>query len=392
MKLMIINSVCGTGSTGRIVTGVALKWLEQGHDVLVAYGIGEAKGIDLKHTYKISNKFLYYANNILSKATDLTGLFSKIATKKLIKKIKEYHPDIIHIHQLHGYYINFKMLFKFLSKTNIKIVYSIHDCWPFTGHCSHYNYIGCYKWKTKCHHCPQLKEYPKSYLFDNSRYMYETKKRYFNLSNLTITTPSTWLANEVKMSLLSKHDVFVVSPGIDENIFKIKESEFKKKFKNKKIVLCVANVWDLKKGLFDLYKLASLLEKQEDYLLVCVGGIKGKKEIRPNIYYVDQTNDIHELVDIYNSADVFVNLSYEETFGMVTLEALMCGTPVIVYNKTACPELVNSSCGKVVEAGNIELLFNTILTLPKFDKDQIRSNALKYTLNNMVNNYISLYK
>jgi glycosyltransferase involved in cell wall biosynthesis len=222
--------------------------------------------------------------------------------------------------------------------------------------------------------------------------MYETKKKYFNLSNLTITTPSTWLANEVKMSLLSKHDVFVVSPGIDENIFKIKESEFKKKFKNKKIILCVANVWDLKKGLFDLYKLASLLEKQEDYLLVCVGGIKGKKEIRPNIYYVDQTNDIHELVDIYNSADVFVNLSYEETFGMVTIESLMCGTPVIVYNKTACPELVNSSCGKVVEAGNIELLFNTILTLPKFDKEQIRSNALKYTLNNMVNNYISLYK
>ena len=284
------------------------------------------------------------------------------------------------------------MLFKYLSKTNIKVIYSIHDCWPFTGHCAHYTCAKCDKWKTLCHHCPQRKTYPKSYLFDNSKYMFKSKKKYFNLFKLILTTPSTWLANEVKYSLLSKHDTYVVSPGINETIFKIKESEFKKKFINKKVLLFVSNVWDAKKGLNDLYILANKLKQNDEYILVCVGKIIGKKEIYPNIYYVDQTNNIDELVDIYNSADIFINLSYEETFGMVTIEAMLCGIPVIVYDQTACPELVSDECGKIIQAGDIESLYNTIINFQYYDKDLVRNNGLKYTITNMVNGYISLYK
>jgi len=392
MKLMLINSVCGIGSTGRIVTGVAHKWIEQGNDVIIVYGIGKARGIEQKYTYKISNNFLYKINNVLSKATDLSGLFCQISTTKLIKKIKEYKPDVIHIHTIHGYYLNFKMLFKFLSKTKIKIIYSIHDCWPFTGHCAHYTFAKCYKWQTECHHCPQLKTYPKSWFIDNSKYMFRTKKIYLNLSNILITTPSQWLANEAKKSILANHKIFVTPPGVDENIFRIKKSNFKNKFLNKKIILFVANVWSEKKGLSDLFKIASIMEKYPEYILVCVGSIKGNREERSNIYYINQTNDIYELVDIYNSAEIFVNLSYEETFGMVTLESMMCGVPLIVYDQTACPEIVSKECGKIIKVGDVEKLCDSIINFPHYDRTKIRKIALKYTISNMVSNYVALYK
>lgn len=392
MKLMLINSVCGIGSTGRIVTGIANKWIEQGNDVLIAYGIGKSIGIDEKYTYKISNRFLYVMNNIVSKTTDLNGLFCNISTKKLIDKIKNYKPNIIHIHNIHGYYLNFKVLFKYLSTLNVKVIYSIHDCWPYTGHCAHYTFAKCYKWQNKCYHCPQLKTYPKSFFIDNSKYMFRIKKKYLNLSSYILTVPSNWLASEVKKSFLANHKIYVCPPGVDENIFMIKNSEFKKIFPNKKIVLFVANVWSIKKGLLDLYKVASIMEKHEDYILVCIGNIPLRKEIHSNIYYVEQTNDVFELADIYNSADVFINPSYEETFGMVSVEAMLCGIPLIVYDQTACPELVNSECGKIIKAGDVESLCETIINFQKYDREKIRSIGLKYTIKNMVENYVTLYE
>lgn len=394
MRILYINSVCGVGSTGRIVTDLASAAAVEGNECFIAYGIGDAKNIDPLRTIKISNPFEYYFSNFLSKATGLTGCYNGLATIRLIQYIEKIQPDMVHMHNLHGYYLNVFKLFNYLRKKNIPIVWTLHDCWAYTGNCSHYSYVGCERWKEACGSCPQKSRYPQTYFFDFSRFLLKRKKEIFTkIGSMYLTTPSKWLAGEVQQSFLKKYPCLPIYNGMDTAAFDIAESKFKVQnhLQNKKIVLGVANAWGAKKGLFDFYKLSELLP--DGYRVVLVGLSDSQLQALPsNIIGITRTSNIEELVDIYNAADVFVNPSYEETFGMTSIEALLCGVQVVAYNKTALPEVISSKYGVVVEAGDGNGLADAVVRLQPADRSEVRKTALKYGKENMTKQFMDLYK
>lgn len=393
MKIYIINSMCGSGSTGKIVTDMCSILKKQNHEVRVAFGIGKASNINLSDTYKVNNKLGYYSHNIAAKVTDKTGLFSSKQTKKLVNDIINFSPDIVQLHNLHGYWINYKILFKYLIEANVPIVWTLHDCWSFTGHCSHFAKTNCIQWKIQCKKCPQLKTYPKTYLFSNVKKNYLIKKGlYEKINNLTIVTPSQWLADLVKESILKNHNIITINNGIDLDLFKPKKSNFRVKYElvDYKIILSVANVWDDRKGLHDLMLLNEIISNQ--YKIVIVGLTKQQKDLLPSsIVGIQRTDGIEELVEIYSAADVFVNLTYEDTFPTVNIEALACGIPIITYNTGGSVEIIDNNNGFVVEQGDIQSLFSLIKSINKFRKDDLLDSAKKYDKHHTYNNYIELY-
>ena len=358
MRVLFVNSVCGVGSTGRIVTDLVQHLEECGHQAFVAYGHANAQRIDPNKTYKIIGSFGYYWNNAISKLLGFTGAGCIISTRRLIHYIKKTKPDIIHLHNLHGYYVNVYKLFKFLSKMDTPVIWTLHDCWGFTGNCSHYSYVGCDKWTKSCKGCPNIHVYPYSMLFQFTHTMFRLKrKNILKNQRLILTTPSFWLKNQLESSFLAKYSCHVVHNGVDTNLFAIKKTDFKKRMniENKRMILGVANAWNDKKGFNDFIRLSDLLPSE--YVIVLVGLDQNQlTSLHAKIIGIKRTQNLDELVDIYNAADVFFNPSYEETFGMVTIEALLCGTPVVVYNKTAVPEVVQDPYSKVVEAGDEWLL------------------------------------
>ena len=356
MKILLINSICGSGSTGRIVADLWKALKEEGHEAKVAYGFGKASGVAQEDLIKYNNKAGYYIHNAFAKLTDKTGLYSTLQTKYLVKRIKEFDPDVIHLHQLHGYHINYKVLFDYLSKADKKVVWTLHDCWAFTGHCAYFSFNKCDKWKAGCDNCAHMDEYPVCYLKGNAKRNFRIKKQAFtSVKDMTIVTPSRWLAEIVKESFLGQYPIEVIHNGIDLTVFKPTENDFKEKngITDKKMVLAVANVWEPRKGLSDILRLAEMLD--DNYKVVIVGlSEEQKKELPENIIGITRTNSVQELVKIYSAADVFVNFSVEETFGLVTAEAIACGTPVITYDKTAVPEIVDENVGIVVREGDLE--------------------------------------
>jgi glycosyltransferase involved in cell wall biosynthesis len=395
MKVLQINTVCGTGSTGRIATDLYEILLSHGHDCFIGYGRGSAPE-NIK-SYRISSDIDLHYHALMTRITDKTGFYSKNATRIFIDKIHQYNPDIIHLHNLHGYYINLEMLFKYLSVTDKPVVWTLHDCWAFTGHCIYFDYIGCEKWKTECDKCPQKKEYPKSCMLDNSKWNYQQKKRLFtSVKNMTIITPSIWLADMVKQSFLKKYPVNVINNGIDLNTFKPFESDFKVRYNlsDKYMILGVANVWDKRKGLNDFIELSKMLD--DSYKIVLIGlSEKQIKNLPVNILGLTRTYDTQELVEIYSIADVFVNPSVEETMGLTTVEALACGTPVVVYDATAIPECVDSNVGMVVKKNNIQNLNDSIIKIKKgdyFNKTNCVKKVNMYCKKEKYSEYIELYK
>lgn len=395
MRIFLINSVCGTGSTGRIVTDIANILIMEGHEVKIAYGIGNACGIESRYVVKINNKVGYYTHNILSRFTDRAGFYSAKATKKLIDEIKKFRPDLIHLHNLHGYYLNVRSLFKYLKKANIPVIWTLHDCWALTGHCAHFSYVNCKKWKVGCDKCIQKSEYPKSYLLDQSKRNYMEKKQLFtSINDMTLVTPSTWLAEIVKESYLNKYPVYAIPNGIDLETFKKRIGNFKEihDIKNKIMILAVANVWVEKKGMYDIFELSERLDKNI-YQIVMVGVSKAQLNIVPDqIIAIERTESINELVNIYSEADIFINPSYEETMGLVTAEALACCTPCIVYDRTAVPEVIDGSCGIVVKAGNVMDMYEAIKKLEYKKMNGCRERAKKYEKNKQYHKYLELYK
>lgn len=256
MKVLQINSVCGVGSTGRIATDLYKVMKENGIESKIAFGIGTAENIPQEDAFKFGNKFDYYVHNAVSRITDRAGFYSKINTLKLLKFVKSYEPDIIHIHTIHGYYVNIEILFNFLKEYKKPVIWTLHDCWSFTGHCAHFDLIGCTKWKTQCYNCPIHREYPKSFT-DNSRHIYKLKKQLFtSVENLTIVTPSQWLADLVKQSFLKDHTIRIINNGINLDVFKPIENDIKLKYQceNKYLILGVAFGWGKKKRLGYFYR------------------------------------------------------------------------------------------------------------------------------------------
>lgn len=351
MKILLINSVCGKGSTGRICTDIADELIRQGVDVKIAYGRDNAPKKYDDIAIKICSNFGVCFNALKTRFFDNEGFNSKRATKKFIEWVKEYDPDVIHLHNLHGYYINLEILFSYLKTCGKKIVWTLHDCWSFTGHCPYFTAVKCEKWKTHCSHCPQKNNYPKAFI-DRSKKNYEKKKILFtNVPNLTIITPSQWLADLVKQSFLAEYSVKVVNNTIDLNVFKPTPSDFREKYglKDKKIILGVASVWNARKGFDDFLKLSNIIG--DDYRIVLVGvNKKQKKRLPKNVIAIERTNNAKELAEIYTAADVFFNPTYEDNYPTVNLEAQACGTPVITYNTGGSPESVPKE--NVVEVGD----------------------------------------
>lgn len=370
MKLLLLNATANTGSTGRIADEIGLLAQHEGYEVRFAYG---RKAVNSKLSLiKIGNKWDMRLHGLKSRMCDAHGFGSEHATKALIKELEKWRPDIVNIHNLHGYYINIELLFEYLRRVQIPVVWTFHDCWPFTGHCAHFERVGCDRWKTECYACPNRKGYPTSFLVDRSTQNFRIKKEIFNgINNLTIVTPSQWLANHVANSFLSQYPVKLIHNGVELNIFKpIDNSEsIRNKYglSDKSIVLGVANTWKKRKALQDFIALSKMLEK--DIQIVLVGmTAEQSKGLPPNIKAIARTENQHELAALYSAAAVFVNPTYVDNFPTTNIEALACGTPLITYRTGGSSEAVDEETGIVVEKGDLVGLENAIKTVQKNGK------------------------
>jgi glycosyltransferase involved in cell wall biosynthesis len=399
MRVLQINSVCGVGSTGRIATDIHNILVNQGHEGYIAYGRGKALNVDEKFTIRIGNKLDNYLHVAKTRMFDQHGLGSTRATTKFIEKIKQLDFDIIHLHNIHGYYINFEVLFDYLKHADIPVVWTLHDCWAFTGHCAYFDYAKCDNWLTECHDCPQKRVYPSSLVLSLSKFNFRRKKKNFcGVKNMTIVPPSNWLADLVKQSFLQEYPVMVINNGIDLEVFKPTDSDFRKKnnLEHKFIILGVANLWDKRKGLNTFLELSTQLNKDE--IIVLVGVSNKQKELLPdNIISITRTDSIRELVDIYSAADVFVNPTLEDNFPTTNLESLACGTPVITFNTGGSVESVDDKTGIVVEQGDLDVLEGSIQNIKNldviFESKNLRQLAVdKYNKYDRFNDYVSLYK
>lgn len=396
MRILQINSFSGSGgSTGRIVADLYKVFKEDGHECLVGYG-RKISPEEIK-AIKIGSKIDNYIHAVKTRFFDNHGFSSTKATKEFIAKMKEYNPDVVHLHNIHGYYINIELLFNYLKENKKPVIWTLHDCWPFTGHCAYFDYIGCDKWKNHCLDCIQKNSYPSSKLKDNSKLNYLRKKELFtSIDNMTIITPSKWLADIVNESFLKKYSVKVINNGIDLSVFKPTESKFREKYnlEDKFIILGVANTWEKRKGLETFIELSKRLDDNKVIFLV---GLSKKQlnSLPSNIYGISRTNNVRELVQIYTAADILVNPTLEDNFPTVNLEAIACGTPVITYDTGGSPESIDEKCGIIVEKNNLENLLLSINNINKnivFNKSDCVNKGSLYDKNVKYTEYIKLLK
>ena len=393
MKVLQINSVCGIGSTGRIATDIHNKLIEQGHESYIAYGRDLPKNCN--NAIRIGSKTDNYSHVAKTRIFDMHGFGSKKATIEFIEKVKELDPDLIHLHNIHGYYINIEILFNYLKEANKPVIWTLHDCWSFTGHCAYFDYVGCDKWKNECHSCPERKSYPVSLVLDNSQDNYLRKKEIFNgVKNLTIVAPSRWLAGLVKESFLKQYPVEVINNGIDLSVFKPTKNNFRDKYniKDKYVILGVASIWDRRKGLKYFHELAENLH--DDEIIVLVGlSEKQLKHLPDRIIGITRTNNVNELVDIYSSADVFVNPTLEDNFPTTNLEALACGTPVITFNTGGSIESVFDKCGCISKEKSVKSLIESMAKIRSgnFDKKKCIYHSTLYNKSIKFDEYLRCY-
>lgn len=391
MKVIQVNTVCGTGSTGRIATDIHAVLKAKGFSSNIMFGRGVAQECD--SAIKISGQVDFYSHAIQTRIFDTHGFGSVKSTKNALRLLEELKPDIVHLHNIHGYYLNVELLFNYLKQNpQIKVIWTLHDCWSFTGHCAYFDFADCDKWKNQCFSCEQKKTYPASNLFDNSKNNYQRKKAAFvGVKDLTIVTPSHWLAELVKKSYLRKYPVKVVNNGIDLTVFRPRESAFRSKYnlKDKFLVMGAASIWSQRKGFADFIELASMLP--DDYRLVMVGLPLDKIKVLPsNIIGIHRTDNPIELAEIYSTVDVFFNPTYEDNYPTVNLEAIACGTPVITYNTGGSPESVSEDHGFVVDKGNLSVVVEVLGKLRTHPLN-ITSIPVSFDKNVFVKSMLELY-
>ncbi len=359
MKVLLLNSVCGVRSTGRICTEIADKLIAEGHEVKIAYGRLDApeKYRGISERFASTSGFLFHV--LRTFLTGGCGFGSKADTRRFLAMAEEFDPDMIWLHNIHGYYINIEMLFDWIKKRpQMQVKWTLHDCWSFTGHCAYFSMAGCDRWQSGCGKCPQRFNYPFSLLCDRTRKSFARKKAAFTgVKNMTLITPSHWLADLVRLGFLRDYPIEVVYNTINTEIFKPTPGDFRQKrgLENKRLILGVASIWEKRKGLADLLKLRELLDDR--YAIVLVGlNAKQIKALPKGILGIQRTDSAKELAEIYTAADLFVNPSREETFGLTTVEARACGTEAIVYKNTACEEIVQLQGGIAVDQSPQALL------------------------------------
>lgn len=396
-RLLQINTVCNT-STGKLMGDIQRQAITDGYETLSI--VGRRKPFSDMPCIRIGNPFSFWLHVALTTAFDLQGYGSYYSTKKIIKAIKKFNPDIIHLHNLHGYYLNIPLLFRYLSEEfDGKIYWTFHDCWPITGHCAYFTAAECDKWQTGCHDCINKKIYPVSLFADRSVHNYQSKKEMFrSIKNLSIIVPSEWMERLVKKSFLSDCTVSIIQNGIDLETFKYSPPTdlflLKYGFTNdKKIVLGVANIWDNRKGLSDFVNLRKILSS--DYEIVLVGVSKKQKStLSEGIRGIEHTDNRNDLAMLYSMAEVFINPSLEESFSLVTIEALSCGTPVIVLDTSAVCEFVTDNNGVVLHNHSAADYVAAIKMIEEKNtgRDEIAGTAYKYDVKLYGEKVIELYE
>ena len=397
MRVLEINS-CVNGSTGSIIKAIK-NYLDKMNDECITSSrkdFSKRKLAPNNHIF-IGNILSKHFDNKLAYFTGKEGHFTKLSTFFFRRKIDKFDPDIIHLHNLHANYINLEMLFRYIKKNKIKVVWTLHDCWSFTGHCPHFEMQKCYLWKHECRNCTLFRDYPASRI-DNSTYMYNEKKRIFRgVEGLTIVTPSEWLEKLVKKSFLSVYNTKVINNGIRIDSFCQKgTSILHKKYgisNDKIIILGVASGWEERKGLNVFDSLSKDLS--EKYVIVLVGISETvKKRISSRIIAIERTENQDELASIYSEADIFLNPTLEDTYPTVNIEAICCGTPVFTYNTGGSSEIIKEGCGKVIERGNYKQLKEEIINYNReeWDRNLIVSNRKYFSEKRMAEEYYNLYK
>lgn len=397
-KLLQINIEVNRGSTGRIAEQIGEIAIESGFESYICYARGYNPS--RSNVIRIGSKLSFLSHVLKTRLFGDQLRASTFATKKLISKIKEINPDIIHLHQLHGYYLDINIFFDFLVIFNKPVIWTLHDCWAYTGHCCYYERVSCKKWLTECSACPLKHYYPQSWFFDNSNKNYRVKKYLFNnVKDLTLVPVSNWLGSEVSLSFLKDKNILPIENGIDLRKFIYSDPSsirIKHNLGNKKIILGVASPWSDLKGLKDFVKLSEMVESDTQIILIGLTESQ-KKGLPENIIGISRLADPHDLARYYSLADVFVNPSIAESFGLVTVEAMSCGTPVVGYNVTATPELIAPGAGFVVEKGDIKGLMDKIKTVLDLGRSHFSEATRKRVMDNynhekQYRKYIELYE
>jgi len=392
-KILQINITANWGSTGKIAESIGLAAMKQGWESYIAYG--RWCNPSQSHLIKVGNRLDMYLHYGEQRIRDNEGLCSRGATKRLIIQIKEINPDVIQLHNIHDHYLNYRLLFEYLNKTDIKVVWTFHDCWAFTGHCFHFVTKNCDRWKTSCYDCPLKDSYPKTIL-DRSNEHWQLKKDLFaGCKNLTIVPVSDWMGDFVKESFLKDKRIQVIHNGVDLKTFKPSEPQNTSEPNHRFKILAVSSVWYPDKGELDIYKLRTMLN-EDDYEITMVGLSTGQiMNLPKGIVGAQRTQNVQELVHLYSDADVLINPTYADTFPTVNLEALACGTPVITYRTGGSPEAIDCKTGVVIKQGDVVSLANTIMRMkenPLSSADCRRRAEEHFDKEKCFEEYVNLYQ
>lgn len=395
MKVALINTVAGTGSTGRITQSLYREIENNGDEAILIYGRGTCAA-DI-HSYKVGTAADFFWHVLRHFFTGMGGFFSTRRTRLLIEHLKREKPDLIHLHNIHGFYLDCEELFAYIKRAGIPVVWTLHDCWSFTGHCAYFDYAGCEKWKTGCHHCPQYRNaYPYSLFRDNTRNAYVRKKNSFqNVDSLVIVTPCEWLKRKVQASYLSEYPVKVIYNGIDTDKFYPEKSNMNT---DRYTLLGVANIWEKRKGLIYFEKLLKSLGEEYTGVLVGVNHRqcrKLRKEFPENrLKLIQHTKDADELRKLYNEATVFVNPTLEDNFPTTNLEAMACGLPVVAFDTGGCAEAVQGTNGVIVPKKDVTKLTEAVQTVcRRATMERGKKEKLKIFDNRkMLEEYTKLYQ
>lgn len=391
MRIVQINATCGVGSTGKICVSISEFLNHQCIENYVLFSSGESEnpcGI------KYASQFEIKLNALKSRMLGNYGFNSMKMTKRLINELEKVSPDVIHLHNLHAHNCDLTSLFNYLKEKKIKTIWTFHDCWAFTGYCPHFTLCNCDKWKYGCENCVQSRKF--SWFRDRSLWLYEKKKSLFKGLDLTIVTPSQWLADLVKESFLKDYPVKVIHNGIDLSVFKPTESDFRAKHhcEDKFILLGVAFGWGVHKGLDVFMELSKRLD--DHFQIVLVGtDVNVDKKLPANIISIHRTQNQIELAEIYSAADLFVNPTREDNYPTVNMEALACGTPVVTFKTGGSPEILDETCGSVVDCDDIEALqkeIERIYVERPYSKEVCLKKVTKFDTAKCFVRYIDLYK
>lgn len=389
MKVLFVNSVCDYGSTGKIVRDLANGLKKEGHEVLICYGRHQAK--EDTDTFYIGDKLTTYSHVFMTRVFNRHGLHSNRATQKLIEKIETFNPDVIHLHNLHGYYLNVEMLFEALKTFKGKIYWTFHDCWPISGSSAYFDYHGCKTWDEGCVECNSTRDYPEALVFKRQKKNFLWKKKAFSgLDNLTLVTPSYWLKELLAKSFLAQYPCEVIHNGINTNLFKpTYDAELTKKYENKLVLLGVASIWEQRKGLNDFIKLSTMIS--DNYKIVLIGLTEEQKKSLPTaIDGVLRTDSAEQLAAYYTLSHRFINPTYEDNYPTTNIEALCCHTPVIAYDTGGNKEVSIKPFMTIVPQGDLEAIVHELNSNKNISFDHF--DSLSHDSHTFVSNTLKLYQ